>query len=333
MSEDARWARAYRRVRGAFQKKAKTMNNAQNGMIVCRMTNRDFDRNQYDYAMRVVLKDGEDAALAQGLINKDGHPIYRWGDSQGNPILNENKEPGRPQVSGRAIGYTFDKNDDGEYTSIDSRYIIISRAKSDNMIPVCQVGQLSLSIADEKVENFFNDNHFAYYNDASLSNTQKAPYGYEEVQEILGQWNEAFGEHLNVISNAKDLTEFSQNHSYSKDNKKCEYDFCVIPGIVSAIDPGATKYHNDTIVLEFIDYDTLETSILTIFMPKEMLQGLHMCEDDQGIFILQSSSYVNRDGETKYQWHLGGFLPVDDDVDIEEFFGIAIEDGEEDVSE
>lgn len=332
-SDDARWARAYRRVRGAFRKKARSMSNSVDGMIVCRMTNRDFDRNQYDYAMRTLNKDGLESAISQGLVNKDGNPIYRWGDSAGKVILNENKEPGRPQASGRAIGYTFEKTADGEYKNIDPRFIIISKRKNDDTIPVCQVGRLALSISDDKQKGFFSGNHSAYYNDASISNEYKAPYSYDEIQEILGQWNQAFGDNLNVISNAVDLREFGENHAYSKDNKECEYDFCVIPGNVAAISPGPTKYHNDTVVLEFMDYVELETSILNVYVPKEMLKGLEMHEDDQGIFVLQSSSYKDKEGNDKYQWHLGGFLPVDDDVDVEEFFGIDITEDEEDVQE
>ena len=82
-----------------------------------------------------------------------------------------------------------------------------------------------------------------------------------------------------------------------------------------------------------MDYVELETSILNVYVPKEMLKGLAMHEDDQGIFVLQSSSYKDKEGNDKYQWHLGGFLPVDDDVDVEEFFGIAITEDGEDVQE
>ena len=328
-NDDARWARAHRRVRGAFRKKARSMTNAMDGMIVCRMTNRDFDRNQYDYAMRILESQGLDTARSQGLVDKDGNPIYRWGDKAGQVILNQNNNPGRPQASGRAIGYTFEKNADGEYESIDSRFIIISKKKTDDAIPVCQVGRLSLSVNDKKQDGFFNDNFSAYYNDSSLSNEHKAPYDYDEVQEILGQWNKAFGDNMYVISEINALQDFAKEHAYSKDNKKAEYDFCVVPGIVSAISPGATKYNNDTVVLEFIDYDTLETTTLFVYVPKEMLQGLAMVEDDQGIFVLQASSYVDKEGNTKTQWHLGGFLHVDDDVDVEEFFGVDVDEGDE----
>jgi len=325
--DDARWARAYRRVRGAFRKKARSMSNAMDGMIVCRMTNKDFDRNQYDYAMRVMNNEGKDAAIGKGLVNKDGVPIYQWGNNKGQVIVGEDGEPGRPSVSGRAIGYTFTKNALGEYENIEPRYIVISKKKADDNIPVCQKGKLALSIGDSKQDNFFGNNNFAYYNDSSISNTHKAPYDYDEIQEILGEWNVAFGNNFSVISNVNDLADFEQNHSYSKDNKKCEYDFCVIPGIVAAINPNG-KYSNATVVLEFIDYDTLETAVISVYIPEPMLKGLEMHEDDQGIFVLQAS-----EGKDRTRWHLGGFLHVDDSVDVEEFFGIAIGDEDTDVSE
>ena len=113
-TDDARWARAHRRVRGAFRKKARSMVNAMDGMIVCRMTNNDFDRKQYDFAMRAIDRDGLDAAISKGLVNSNGQPVYRWGMNQGEVITGPNGEPGRPLASGRAIGYTFTKNDDGE---------------------------------------------------------------------------------------------------------------------------------------------------------------------------------------------------------------------------
>ena len=334
-TDDARWARAHRRVRGAFRQKAKSMVNAVDGMIVCRMTNKDFDRNQYDFAMRTIDSQGKDVALSKGLINQDGQPLYQWGDNRGQPILGPDDNPGRPLCSGRAIGYTFEKDEDGEYIDIQPRYIVISKKKNDGTIPVCQIGKLSISISDSSQKGFFADNNFAYYNDASISGVHQTPYDFDEIQEILGQWNRAFGENFAVISNVEELQKFGKEHAFSKDNKDCEYDFCVVPGIVSAIfnngddDGGYSKYYNDTVTLEFIDYDTLETTVLNCYIPKEMLKGLAMAPDDQGIFVLQSSSYVNKDGQTQYRWHLGGFLPVDDNVDVEKFFGIEI--GEEDV--
>ena len=323
-NDDARWARAYRRVRGAFRKKARSMGNAMDGMIVCRMANRDFDRKQYDYAMGECERKGKDEAIAKGLVNKDGQPIYQWGNNKGKVIVDENGEPGRPLASGRAIGYTFEKNDEGEYVSIDPRFIVISKKKVDNTIPICQVGKVALSLMDDSQEGFFSDNYSAYYNDASISNVQKSPYSYDEVNDILTQWNLAFKDHFSIVSSVKDLTSFVQNHAYSKDNKECEYDFCVIPGNVVEVAAGG-RYSNAGVTLEFIDYDTLETSILTSYIPQPMLKGLDMQDDDKGIFVLQ----VSLDNNNKERWHLGGFLHVDDDVDVEQFFGVNV--GEEDV--
>lgn len=324
-NDDARWSRAYRRTRGAFRKKARSMANSVDGMIVCRMTNKDFNRNQYDFAMRAMEKNGKDFAISQGLVNDKGQPLYKWGNSVGKPILDENGEPGRPLVSGRAIGYTFTKNDDGDYENIEPRYIIISKQKADSTIPICQSGKIALSIADSKQDGFFSENNFAYYNDFALSNECKAPYTYDEIQDILEQWNRAFGDNFSVISSVNDLVSFEMDHSYSKDNKDVEFDFCVIPGTIMGITPGG-KYSNAIVALEFIDYDTMETSIINVFLPEPMLKGLHLQEDDQGIVVLQAF-----EGKEQTRWHLGGFLHVDDSVNVEEFFGIALGDDEEDV--
>lgn len=323
-TDDARWARAYRRVRGAFRKKARSMANSESGMIVCRMSNKDFDRNQYDYAMRILLKDGKEQALAQGFVNKDGNPIYRFGDKTGQVILNDNNEPGRPGASGRAIGYTFKTDDEGNLTDVQSRYIIISKRKVDDHIPVCQIGNLSISVADDKQANFpYSDNNFAYYNDSSLSAINQPPYNTDEVNFILHQWNEAFGDNFTIVSNVNDLETFKNEHAYSKDHKENEYDFCVVAGIVGEIFPSQYgKYGNSSVTIEFVDYETLETDTLRMFVPEEMLQGLCMAEDDQGIFVLQVSKGKN----DIVMWHLGGFLPVADDVDVEAFFGINMEE-------
>ena len=266
--DDARWSRAYRRVRGALREKARNMTHSVDGMIVCRMTDKDFNRKQYDYAMFIAETKGKEQALKDKLINEDGQPLYKWGDDAGKVILGDDKKPGRPLASGRAIGYTFEKDEEGNYTIIEPRYIVIGKDKSEDTIPVCQIGKLLLSIADKKQNGFFANNNFAYYNDASLSNEHKTPYTFDEVKEILGQWNHVFGDNFAAISNVKDLQSFVDEHAYSKDNKDNEYDFCAIPGIVSAIIPNESKYGNARVVLEFIDYDTLETSLLTVFLPQ-----------------------------------------------------------------
>lgn len=325
VDDDARWARAYRRARGAFQKKSKTMSKAVDGMIVCRMPDFDFNRRQYDFAMSRLTEKGLEVAISEGLVNSDGNPIYQWGDQRGKPILNDNKEIGRPGATGRAIGYTFEKNDDGEYKYIEPRYFIINKDKSENKIPVCQVGKLTMSVLDDKQERFFADTNKAFYNDASISNQHKSPYSYEEVQEILGQWNMAFGDHFVVVSNANDLEKYKAEYAFSKEHKENEFKFCVVPGIVCGVQANE-RYANGSITLEFIDYDTFETSLITISIPQPMIQGLDIADDDQGIFVLQVSSYLGKDGVEKYRWHLGGFLHVDDGVNVEEFFGVDLED-------
>jgi len=324
MSEDARWGRAYRKVRRAFNKKVKEMANSMDGMIVCRMTNRDFDRNQYNYAMRTLITEGKDAAISKGLINDDEQPLYQWGDKKGQIILNENQEPGRPSVIGRAIGYTFKQNDNGEYESIEPRYFFIGKDKADTNVPICQIGKLGVNVANKKQDGFFSDNHFLFYNNALLDAERTAPYNVNDIQEILGQWNQAFGDNFTVVSNKNDLSTFKDEHTYSKDNKKAEYDFCVIPGNVMGI-VIKEKWFNSEIDIEFIDYDTLESSLMSVYIPLELLQGLDIHEDDKGIFVLQSVQYGKNTN-----WHLGGFLHVDDDVDVEEFFGVDLS-GDEDV--
>lgn len=326
LSEDAKWGRAYRQTRRAFSKKVKTMANAVDGMIVCRMPNIDFNRNQYNFALRQMEKDGKEVAMQGGFVDENGNPLYTWGNQKGEIIVDDDGNPGRPSVNGRAIAYIFKKNDKGEYKNIEPRYMFINRTKADDNIPVCQLSRFAISVADKKQDGFFADTNYIYYNDATLSADSHAPYNFDEVQEILGQWNRAFGEHFTVISSKDELTSFKEEHTYSKDNKKTEYDFCVIPGNVMGVSPGTQKWNNAEVSVEFIDYDTLESSIISIYIPPEFIPGLDIHDDDKGIFVLQSVQY----GE-KQRWHLGGFLHVADDVDVEAFFGVSLGDGEEDV--
>ena len=103
-SEDARMIRAIKRGRGAFRRKAQLLANAQEGMIVFRSQDYDWDRRQFNFAMAEEAKHGREEAIKKGLMNNDGQPIYQFGSDKGKPIF-------KPAANGNAVGYicTMDK--------------------------------------------------------------------------------------------------------------------------------------------------------------------------------------------------------------------------------
>ena len=97
-SDDDRMIRAIRRGRGAFRRKAQQLAKAQEGMIVFRGQDYDWDRRQYNQAMAEEAKNGRDEAIKKGLMNKEGQPIYQYGQDKGKVIKS-------PSANGNAVGY------------------------------------------------------------------------------------------------------------------------------------------------------------------------------------------------------------------------------------
>ena len=53
-SDDARWGRALRRARNSYRRIANSLKDAQEGMIVCRLRDSDFNRKQYNDALKTA---------------------------------------------------------------------------------------------------------------------------------------------------------------------------------------------------------------------------------------------------------------------------------------
>lgn len=320
-SDDARWGRALRRARGGFRVIASKMKNSQDGMIVCRFRDADFDRSQYNRAKRVEALEGREAAIQQGLMNKDGQPIYKYGNNIGKVIT-------EPSAYGGAAGYFIEYNH-GEKI-ITPRYVNIGQKYIENNIPICQIGRISANDAKKIQTGFpYSKEVGVWYNASTLDPEHQAPYNAEEVMEILSDWNEAFGTDIPAITTQIDLADFGREHCHITKNDGHEYDFCYLPGRIVQIVVPQTQYDDIRVVIEFLDSNTLEDRVINTFIPRGAFQGLFLQEDLLGICVLQSYDFANNKEDTQHKWHLGGFLPVNSDVEVEKFFGVSYEEDED----
>lgn len=318
LSDNARMIRAYRRVRYAFKKKAKSLQNSVEGMIVCRYPDNDFNKSQYRIA-KMKARKNKDEAIQQGFINEQGQPLYRFGDKVGQPITKADLKP-----VGKAAAYLMVENETGEKVP-EPRFVMISKRNSEDNIPVCQVGKLSVTepSKNQKVEEKFrfSNKNTMWYNAGGVDSGRKAPYTESELTNILTQWSLAFDSDKFVVPKVKDSMELEQfkNDFMSVDRKDEHiYDFCFAPMQVDLIkipEGDEIEYANVVVVLSFSD---MYSEAISIFVTPEHLQGLKIEENSHGIAVLQISDYSK--GEPNPQWHLGGFLQVDDEVDIDKFF-------------
>lgn len=319
-SDDARWGRALRRARGGFRAIAAKMKNSRDGMIVCRFRDSDFARNQYNRAKRVEATEGLEAAIQQKLMNKDGQPIYQYGNDIGKVIA-------EPTAFGGAAGYFINDNNGRVVTA---RYINIGKDHVDNNIPICQVGRISTNDAKKVQTGFpYSKDVSVWYNTSTIDADCKAPYNAEEVIQILSDWNEAFGTNIPAITTRSELADFGREHCNITKDDGHQYDFCYVPARIVQIVVPKTQYDDIRVVIEFLDYDTFEDQTINTFIPRGAFQGLFLQEDLLGICVLQSFDFLNKKDDTQHRWHLGGFLPVESDVEVERFFGVTYEDDED----
>ena len=322
-SDDARKGRALRRARGGFRAIAAKMKNSKDGMIVCRFRDSDFARNQYNRAKRVEANEGTEAAIKQKLMNKEGQPIFQYGNDIGKVIA-------KPTAFGGAAGYFIDYKD-GERI-ITPKYISIGENYVNNEIPICQLGRLSVNNGKKVQENFpYSDDNIVWYNASTLDDDHQAPYSAEEIVQILSDWNEAFGTSIPAITTRDELADFGREHCQITKDDGHQYDFCYVPARIAQVMPITNPYEDVRVVIEFLDSETLEDEILNVFIPQGAFQGLYLQEDRLGICILQSYDFSNKKDDTQHKWHLGGFLPVQNDVEVERFFGVSYGGIDEDV--
>lgn len=323
VSDDARWGRALRRARGGFRAIASKMKNSKDGMIVCRFRDSDFARNQYNRAKRVEATEGLEEAIKQKLMNKDGQPIFQYGSDIGKVIT-------EPTAFGGAAGYFIDYQN-GERI-ITPRYINIGKNHVENNIPICQSGRISANEAKKIQTGFpYSKDVGVWYNASTLDPEHQAPYNAEEVIQILSDWNAAFGTSIPAITTRMELADFGREHCHITKDDGYQYDFCYVPARIVQIVVPKTQYDDIRVVIEILDYDTLDDQTLNTFIPQGAFQGLFLQEDLLGICVLQSYDFQNKQEDTQHRWHLGGFLPVQNDVEVERFFGVTYEDDDEDV--
>lgn len=314
-SDDDRMIRAIRRGRGAFRRKAQQLSQAQEGMIVFRLPDYDWDRRQYNQAMAEEAKNGREEAIDKGLMNENGQPIYQYGNDKGKVIK-------APTANGNAVGYfcTLDKKTDKEI--ITPKFIAINDRVVDDLIPVCQIGQIAGSEGNTVNKDFpYSKEKTVWYNASTIDDEHKAPYSKEDLSVILTDWNKAFSD-IPKLTSFNDLLKYGKEHCRKKSKDKHLYDFCFIPGIISSIDKPETEYENIRVNIEFEDDENDEISYIGVYLPPGHIKGLSMEEGSLGICVLQAYNF--KDDDNIY-WHLGGFLNAQDDVSIEEFFGASNE--------
>ena len=316
-SDDERMIRAIRRSRGAFRRKAQQLAKAQEGMIVFRGQDYDWDRRQYNQAMAEEAKNGRDEAIKKGLMNKEGQPIYQYGQDKGKVIKS-------PSANGNAVGYFCVIDNKTKKEVIQPKFIAINDRLVEDNIPVCQIGQIAGAKGKSSNKDFpYSKDKTVWYKASTIDDDHKAPYSKEELSVILTDWDKAFGEKIPKLTSFEELLDYGEEHCRRKSKDEHLYDFCFIPGIISSIDKPETEYENIRVNIEFTDYESDEIHYISVYLPPGHLKGLSMEEGSAGICVLQAYNFTS-DVDDPY-WHLGGFLNARDDVSVEEFFGVSNE--------
>ena len=316
-SDDARMLRAIKRGRGAFRRKAQQLANAQEGMIVFRSQDYDWDRRQFNYAMAEEAKNGREEAIKKGLMNDDGQPIYQFGSDKGKPIF-------KPAANGNAVGYicTIDKKTKKEV--VKPKFFGISERLVEENIPVCQMGQIAAKEGEKVNKDFpYSNDKTMWYRVSTLDDEHISPYSKEELSVIIEDWDKAFGEKIPKLTSFEELLDYGEKHCRRASKDKHLYDFCFIPGTISSVDKPETEYENVRVNIEFVDYENDEIHYIGVYLPPGHIKGLPIEEGISGICVLQAYNFKS-DMDDPY-WHLGGFLSAQDDVSVEEFFGVSDE--------
>ena len=309
LDDKSKMIRAYRRARYAFKREARSLQNSVEGMIVCRYPDNAFVRTRYRFCMSQAEKNREEA-IAKGYINEDGDPIY-----DGKKLDLSKMRP-----FGRALAYTMvEKNGKKIPKPV---FVIIGPKNSEKNIPVCQLGKLSLGEATSQEKNFrYATGNDVWYNAGAINDDYKAPYTASELTMILTQWSQALDTEEYVVPKIKtfeELEEFKKEFKSTERGDEHSFDFCFAPMTVQGISQKENDlYSNVTVTLEMReDSQYLET--INVFVVPEHLQGLCIEPGVAGVAVLQA--FDNSKKGDKTQWHLGGFLPVTEDVEISKFF-------------
>lgn len=320
-SDDARWGRALRRARNSYRRIANSLKDAQEGMIVCRLRDSDFNRKQYNDALKTADTEGMEVAIEQGKMDKEGRPLFQYGMDKGKPIQ-------KPTAYGSAIGYFISDNNGQE--EFDVRLINISDRDVEKNIPVCQTGRISATPGKQAPSNFkYSNKPVMWYKANTIDADHVAPYDTDEMVTILKDWLSAFdhdNEKIDKITDLPSLYKWGKEHCHRQRGDEFEYDFCFYPGRITDIGVTDKDYEDTLIYIELLDYNDFDSYSIPLYVPSGMFKGLAIKDDISGVCVLQSYAFPKDDTN---RWHLGGFLPAKDDVTVEEFFGVSYEDDED----
>lgn len=319
-THDLRMARAIRAGQGSFRRFIRNLRNAKPGVLICRHRDVGFDQFQVNKAKKYSDDNGIAKAIADGYMDKDGHPLYTSGPNKGQPVP-------KPESYTRITGYVTTEDNKGNKVH-DLRCFSVGENVIHKKIPMCEHIRISYGDGTKKAKDYpYTEEPLLFYNDSGIINEQAGPYGEEDLAEILEVWNSLFDD-LHFCSTFADLSDFKDKHCYDMQakNKEEMFTFCTVPAMCAEIyiDP---EYEDKT----YQDYSVTITMLeangdmhdLTCYVSHDAIQGLHLEEGLQGIAVMQAYK-TKTDSYTK--WHLGGFLPISDDIVVEEYFAPTEED-------
>ncbi len=321
-THDLRVARAIRAGQGSFRRFIRNLRNAKTGFLICRHRDVGFDQSQINRAEKYKDDNGMPKAIADGYMDEDGHHLYTFGPNKGQPVP-------KPESYTRITGYVTTEDDKGNKFH-DLRCFSVGENAIHKTIPMCEHAKISYGAGTKAAKDYpYTEEPLLFYNDGGVINDQAGPYDEDELTDILLTWNELF-ENLHFCSTYKDLTMFQVEHYYDLEakNKEEMFTFCTIPAMCAEIyiDPDyEDKSYQDYMVTITMLESNGDMHDLTCWVSRDAMQGLHIEEGLQGIAVMQA--YKTKTDDNWVRWHLGGFLPVSDDVIIEEYF--ASEEEEE----
>lgn len=315
-THERRMARSIRAGQGYFRRFIKNLRDAKPGMLICRHRDIGFDQFQINIALKYRDENGIAQAIEQGYMNDKEQCLYTSGVNVGKVIP-------KPKSYTRITGYitTTDKKGNKFH---DIRCFSVNEDAIHKRIPMCEHVRVSYGEGTKELKGYpYTKEPLLFYRDSGVIADQSGPYDENELAEILEAWNELIDD-LHFCPTFKDLVEFQGSFFQNlrdKENKNA-FTFCTVPAMCAEIyvDP---EDEDKTYIDRMVTITMLETNgdmhDLTCFVPLETLQGLNIEEGMQGLAVLQA--YKTKEEDTFTKWHLGGFLPISDDIVIEEYFG------------
>lgn len=326
-THERRMARAIRAGQGYFRKFLRKLGKAKPGMLICRHRTIGFDQFQINIAKRYVDEHGEEKAIADGYLNEAGKYLYTSGGNKGKPV-------GKPKSFTHLTGYTKTTDAKGN-NYYDLRCFIVREDEIHKPIPMCQYSKIAAGEGKSPKENYpHSDDNVCFYNGGVADTEIATPYDEDAFLDIINTWNEVIDE-MHFCNNFNELLDYGSKYAaiLGDKNDKHAYDFCIVPGICSEIlvndknkdeDDSLPKderdwhktYMDRNVGISIIDPITYDMHDISCFVSYDDMKGLAIDDGMQGLFVLQA---YKKEGDSWCRWHLGGFLPVDDVIDLGEF--------------